>query len=262
MPNVYTLFLGAHMLVAVLALLFTLAWFFSARLSPRPIHGLGALSALLLLVILCLRWQEGGHIPMANGLEFALWLTLTVVLMGIFITYKEDIPVLGFITWPLVILLNGWMLSLDTTVTAPAPALRSVWLTVHVSTAVVAYAAFALSFAASLLVLLNKEHPKLKNSDEADTLAGRVVLWGMPFQTLTIILGAIWAEEAWGTYWSWDAKEVWALITWIIYALYLHVRLRGVTPRLAALVNVVAFFTMLFTFFGVSYLLPGMHSYL
>ena len=90
-----------------------------------------------------------------------------------------------------------------------------------------------------------------------------MVFVGMPFLTIMLITGAVWAEYAWGTFWSWDPKETFALVTWLVYALYLHIRLmRGWRGKRTAILSVIGFLTVIFTFFGVSYLLPGLHSYL
>lgn len=173
------------------------------------------------------------------------------------------------------------------------PALKSQWLTFHVITAILAYGAFAVAFGLGVMYLLkyrlapvnadkahnldkaNKENKENKASEETagfisrfppldtlDELAYRVVGFAFPLLSLCIITGAIWANYAWGTYWSWDPKETWSLITWIIYAGYLHARLMyGWKGKRAAWMAVFGFAAVLFTFFGVNYFLPGLHSY-
>ena len=158
---------------------------------------------------------------------------------------------------------------------AVPPALKSQWLTFHVLTAMFAYGAFAVSFGLGIMYLLklSKENKGKKSSSQGivsrfptlevlDELAYKVVGFAFPLLTLCIITGAIWANYAWGTYWSWDPKETWSLITWIIYAGYLHARLMyGWKGKRAAWMAVFGFAAVLFTFFGVNYLLPGLHSY-
>ena len=154
------------------------------------------------------------------------------------------------------------------------PALKSQWLTFHVITAMLAYGAFAVSFGLGIMYLLKAKKPEdrsTKTSRQAsrmpslevlDDLSYRIVGFAFPLLTLCIITGAIWANYAWGTYWSWDPKETWSLITWIIYAGYLHARLMyGWKGRRAAWLVVFGFLAVLFTFFGVNYFLPGLHSY-
>jgi cytochrome c-type biogenesis protein CcsB len=97
---------------------------------------------------------------------------------------------------------------------------------------------------------------------QLETYTYRVVAFGFFFLTFTIICGAIWAEQAWGTYWAWDPKETWALITWIIYAVFLHLRFqKGMRGNRAAWFAVAGFLCVIFTYIGVNLLLPGLHSY-
>ena len=98
--------------------------------------------------------------------------------------------------------------------------------------------------------------------EHIDMISYRSVCLGVLFLTFTMINGAIWADQAWGSYWSWDPKEIWALVTWLTYAVYLHLRIRGGwAGKNAALFTLIGFVCVLFTFIGVNTLLPGMHSY-
>ena len=98
--------------------------------------------------------------------------------------------------------------------------------------------------------------------EKVDLISYRSVCLGMLFLSLTILTGAIWAEQAWGSYWSWDPKETWSLVTWIIYAVYLHLRLRrGWKGKTAAWFAVIGFICVIFTYIGVNTFLPGIHSY-
>ena len=145
-------------------------------------------------------------------------------------------------------------------VLAPIPALRSGWLVLHVSFTFVGEAFFVASFVSALAFLLSKDE---KRKLDYDRLTYTSIALGFPvFTAGALIFGAIWAERAWGSWWSWDPKETWALVTWLVYAFYLHTRLtrrrKGALPAVAA---VVGFLCTLFTFLGVNYLLPGLHSY-
>ena len=113
-----------------------------------------------------------------------------------------------------------------------------------------------------LLVRMKKANVKLPTTEVLSEWAYRSVLVGVPFQTIMLITGSVWAEYAWGSFWEWDPKETWALITWFIYAIYLHIRLRGWSEKKLAWLNIIGFLAVVFTFFGVSYLLPGLHSYI
>lgn len=147
------------------------------------------------------------------------------------------------------------------------PALRSIWLSIHVPIAILSYSMFALAFIGGILYLL-KERAKdgmgvTANISLAtlDNFGYRIITIGFILLTLAIITGAVWAEIAWGTYWSWDPKETWSLVTWIVYAAYLHSRLlRGWQGKRSAILAIVGFLAVIFTYFGVN-LLGGLHAY-
>jgi cytochrome c-type biogenesis protein CcsB len=143
---------------------------------------------------------------------------------------------------------------------APIPALRSLWLALHVSFSFVGEAFFVLSFVAALCFLFSRDEAR---KAEYDRITYTAVAVGYPIFTAgALIFGAIWAERAWGAWWSWDPKETWALVTWLVYTFYLHVRLiRGRRGKLPSLVAAAGFLCTVFTFFGVNYLLKGLHSY-
>lgn len=227
---------------------------------------LSALAALIAVLLLVIRILDTKSLPFASGLDFGFWFNAVTLLLLLYITLKHRLALAGAIVYPVVLGLTSWMASLNLTHQPKTPALKSYWLEFHVSSAVVAYSAFCLSFAISVLLILAMKNEKLKNYlPAADILSEwgyRAVLVGMPFQTIMLITGAVWAEYAWGTYWNWDPKETWALITWLIYAAYLHLRLQGWNEKKLFFINLLGFAAILFTFFGVSYLLPGLHSYL
>jgi cytochrome c-type biogenesis protein CcsB len=156
-------------------------------------------------------------------------------------------------------------LGVDSRIQPLMPALKSNWLLVHVVTAFLGYAAFALAFGAAILYLLQDRQPRasLPPLPVLDRLIYRTTVLGFLLLTLGIFTGAIWAETAWGRYWSWDPKETWSLITWLIYAALLHARLlKGWHGRRIAWLAVLGFMAVLFTYLGVSFLLTGLHSYL
>jgi len=142
----------------------------------------------------------------------------------------------------------------------PVPALRSAWLVLHVVLAFLGEALFAAAFVAALIRLADRR----RDPADLDALTSRLILIGFPIYTLgALVFGAVWAWHAWGRFWGWDPKETWALVTWLTYAWYLHIRLIGrKRDRLAAMVAVLGFLFTIFTFLGVNYLLPGLHSYL
>jgi ABC-type transport system involved in cytochrome c biogenesis permease subunit len=142
----------------------------------------------------------------------------------------------------------------------PIPALQSSWLVLHVTFSFIGEAFFVIAFASALVQLFGRS-PAVR--EEADRITYATVAAGYAvFTAGALIFGMVWAKQAWGSYWSWDPKETWALITWLTYTLYLHLRLfRGMRGRASAAVAVLGFLFTLFTFFGVNYLLPSLHSY-
>ncbi|MCX8053847.1 MAG: c-type cytochrome biogenesis protein CcsB, partial [Armatimonadetes bacterium] len=151
------------------------------------------------------------------------------------------------------------------------PALRSAWRIPHIASAILAYAAFTIAFVVAILYLVkqrvegntnsfwNTRLPELKT---LDLTIYRAIAFGFLMQTILVIMGAVWAQYAWGRYWGWDPKETWALITWLIYAAYLHTRVTmGWRGSKSAVLAIIGFAAVLFTLFGVSLLLSGLHSY-
>lgn len=217
--------------------------------------------------------------PLSNGYEFILTFCWGIVAVYLFAQVRYKVKSLGNFVIPIPLLLLLFIIMTmgpdERVASSIPPALKSQWLTFHVITAMLSYGAFAISFGLGLMYLLKspKEDEDGKSKDQSwisrfpasqvlDELAYKIIGFAFPMLTLCIITGAIWANYAWGTYWSWDPKETWSLITWIIYAAYLHARLMyGWKGKRAAWLEVLGFIAVLFTFFGVNYLLPGLHSY-
>ena len=171
---------------------------------------------------------------------------------------------LGAFSSPLILLMIGYAAMQSREVKELMPSLRSSWLAFHVSTAIIAYGSFGVAFVLSLIFLFRGRikgegfwGQHIPQPEKLDMISYRSVCLGMLFLTLTILTGAIWAS-----YWSWDPKETWSLVTWIIYAIYLHLRMRrGWRGKAAAWVAVIGFICVIFTYIGVNTFLPGIHSY-
>ena len=148
-------------------------------------------------------------------------------------------------------------------ITELMPALKSAWFGLHIGSAVFAYASFVLAGCAGVRYLMLSRKDGVENQlMQIDFLCYRLVALGFLLLTVVILSGAIWAEQAWSAFWTWDPKETWALITWILYAIYLHLRLRRkLSSKVMAWIVVIAVPVVLFTFVGVNTLLPGLHSY-
>lgn len=203
------------------------------------------------------RWLVAGRPPLSNMFESLVIFSWTLAVVFIFIDLKYKIKSLSFLISLLCLVSIGYASLLDKEIVPLLPALKSNWLTIHVLTCFIGYAALSVAFVCSAVLLGRK-----KGDEKLDEISYKMIALGFLFLTLGIISGAVWANSAWGTYWSWDPKETWSLITWFIYAIYLHTRLRrGWKGKTAAWVAVIGFLAMLFTYFGVNYLLSGLHSY-
>jgi len=179
---------------------------------------------------------------------------------------------LGAFVMPIAFLTMLFAVTNDSSIQPLVPALQSYWLHAHVITCFIGYAAFAVSAGVAVMYLLKVRQElsnvpgavlaRLPSSRVLDDLVYRAIIWGFPFLTAGIITGAAWANYAWGTYWSWDPKETWSLIVWLVYAIYLHARItRGWHGKRAAILSIVGFVATLFCYLGVNLLLSGLHSY-
>jgi ABC-type transport system involved in cytochrome c biogenesis permease subunit len=171
---------------------------------------------------------------------------------------------LGVVALPIALLMLLYAMSIPATIDPLVPALQNnLLLTVHVAVAIVSYGTFTIAFAAAVLYLVQGEKGRrgLPNRELLDEISYKAVVIGFPFLTLTIVLGAVWAEVAWGAYWSWDPKETASLVTWLIYGSYLHARVvRGWRGERASYLLLLGFVAVLFTYFG-NLFFGGLHSY-
>lgn len=221
---------------------------------------------------LTLRFFEAGYTPVANlheSLSFFAW-----CITGIFLLFdlRYGLAILGAFLSPLALLLMVVGNVVPRQLAQPSPMLDSWWFPVHVGLAFLGNAIFAIAFIAGVMYLLQERMLKRKRPsalffrlpslDTLDTLNYRCLTWGFPLMTMGIISGAVWANSTWGSYWRWDPKETWALISWFVYAALLHGRLAiGWRGRRAALLAIIGFLCLLFTFLGVNLLLSDLHSF-
>jgi len=220
---------------------------------------LGFLSAALVF-----RSFATGHGPFANMYEFSIAFAWGALLVNGYFLRRYRQWAVSVIVLPLALALLLYSTTVSSEVEPLVPALQNnLLLTVHVATAMIAYGAFAFGFAAAFLYLLQSDDRRrlLPKRELLDDISYRATLVGFPFLTLTIVLGAIWADIAWGKYWSWDPKESASLVTWIVCCAYLHTRsTRGWRGRRAALMLMLVFVATLFTFYG-NLFFGGLHSY-
>jgi cytochrome c-type biogenesis protein CcsB len=241
---------------------------------------------LMLTVAILLRWKDAGRPPFSNMYESLILFAWSIPLIYLVLELVYKVRVAGVIAAVMAGVSIAAASFFDKTIEPLVPALQSDWLAYHVLTCFVGYAAFAVSAGASLLYLYLKFKNRVlkgtgaKDADtvDADTSSSEImkamqsfnyeaVRFGFLFLGVGIITGAVWANEAWGTYWSWDPKETWSLITWIIYAILIH--FKYVSGRFGvkdlntfnAVCSIVGFLAVIFTYFGVNFVLSGLHSY-
>ncbi|APU12568.1 MULTISPECIES: c-type cytochrome biogenesis protein CcsB [Actinoalloteichus] len=235
---------------------------------------LTVLGAVVQLASLVLRGFATGRVPWGNMYEYISALSLAAVVAWLFVLRRHPIRVLGvFVLLPVFILyfVAGTVLYAEA---APLVAsLRSIWIVIHVSAAIVGSGIFLVSGTASVAYLIKAAHlakpkrfafvgEKLPDIAVLDRVAYRSAVFAFPILTFGIICGAIWAEAAWGRFWGWDPKETVAFICWVVYAGYLHARATsGWRGTRAAWVNVIAFALNLFNLFFINLVVAGLHSY-
>jgi ABC-type transport system involved in cytochrome c biogenesis permease subunit len=225
---------------------------------------LGWLAVFALLASMVFRTIATGHGPFANMYEFSMAFAFGILAAYMWFERTYHQRILALVALPVALAMMLYASTIPATIEPLVPALQNnLLLTVHVAVAIVAYGSFSIAFAASVLYLIQPEGGRwgLPKPQILDEIGYRAVVVGFPFLTLTIILGAVWAETAWGTYWSWDPKETASLVTWLIYGAYLHARvMRGWRGNRAAWLLVLGFGATLFTYFG-NLFFGGLHSY-
>ena len=258
-------------------------------------------SNIFITIILTWRWIESGYFPLSNLYESLFFFTWGITFIGLILESATSLNLLGAIITPLSMFIVGFAtLSLPDGMQKAAPlvpALKSNWLMMHVSIMMFSYSTLIIGSLLSIvfLILTKGRQVNLKGSsigniniqgtnisddlqfhesydgvlekklnllESLDNLSYRVIGLGFPLLTIGIIAGAVWANEAWGSYWSWDPKETWALITWLVFAAYLHTRItqswQGKGPAILASLG---FIVVWICYLGVNFLGKGLHSY-
>lgn len=229
-----------------------------------------------------LRWYESyamgiGHAPLTNMYESVVFFAWTIILLYLVIEWKFKTRVIGAFTVPFAVFAMAYAsLSTDitTTISPLVPALQSNWLIAHVVTCFIGYAAFTLAAGLATMYLLKTATTTATSAGSSsiitrlpapnilDDLTHKTMIFGFIWLSAGIITGAVWANSAWGTYWSWDPKETWSLITWFLYAFGLHARYTmGWNGTRIAWLAIIGLAAVIFTYYGVNFLLSGLHSY-
>ena len=224
--------------------------------------------------LLVLRVFSAGRLPFSNLYEFTLVFAWVTMLLFVGCAIRFRLLATAPLALSLITLLLGIAAMMPRDIRPLMPALRSGWLQSHVASGILAYGALALSAVLAVMMLTRSEEKETEETRGAakywripaaadlERYVHGLIVFGFFFLSVLMVTGAIWAEETWGRWWGWDPKEIWALITWLIYLVYLHGRNRfGWQGPVTAWFSALGFVAVMFTLFGVTYLLPGLHSY-
>jgi cytochrome c-type biogenesis protein CcsB len=248
-------------------------YFWSQRKEIRATaRGILVAGGVLHTIYLIVRYFEAGHTPLTNHHEAVSFFAWSVTWAYLSFHWRYNVKNLGTFVSPLITGLIIIATFSSREIMPLPPALKSSWLPIHASIAILANGFLALAFCGGIMYLLQERelkekrfglfYTRLPSLEALDNLNNHCLAVGFPLLTLGIITGSIWAKQTWGTYWQWDPKETWSLITWFLYAALLHQRFTvGWRGRRAAIMAVVGFAAALFTLWGVTYLLGGVHSY-
>ncbi len=261
-------------LFGLILLVLFFATIFIKKINRRRIEKIGMYILLLAFVFhtlgLAIRWYVSGHAPWSNGYESMIYIAWTAVLAGLIFARKSLGGMAATAILSSTILLVALLSYMDPEITPLVPVLKSYWLTIHVSLEAGSYGFLMLGAILGVLNLIlmiiarssNKEYifSKIK---ELSYISEMTLFGGLLMVSVGTYLGGIWANESWGRYWGWDAKETWALVTVLVYAFILHMRfipgLRGLFAFNFA--SLFGFASVIMTYYGVNYYLSGLHSY-
>ena len=248
------------------------------RVPARVAVALTVLAAAIHFAGVLCRGLAAGRVPWGNMYEFCTTGGMVVAIVFLIVLTRRDLRFLGtFVIGLVLVMLTAASVAFWTPAGHLVPALQSYWLVIHVSIAVMSSALFTLTFAMSVLQLLQSRREVALDGGRPDKLPfmrlvpSALSLENMAYRinaiafvgwTLTLMFGSIWAEKAWGRFWGWDTKEVWTFVIWVVYAGYLHARAtRGWTGTRAAWLSIVGYLCVVFNFTIVNVYFSGLHSY-
>ena len=284
--------------LAFYILLFSLPFSLIATFKNKSsdfVKSLAIIANIFIALQLISRWIISSHFPISNLFESLCFLSWGLILAQLILEREYQTPIISTLSIPIILLTLGFacfVLPEDLRSSSNlVPALRSSWLVMHVSVVMLSYASLIIGscLSASVLLIDNNQALQIRSNsvgiggykisnhesrtevikpykfshlEKLDTLSYRSILVGFVLLTLGLVSGAVWANEAWGTWWSWDPKETWAFISWLFYAAYLHMRIsKGWQGRKPALLATSGFFIVLICYLGVNFWGVGLHSY-
>jgi cytochrome c-type biogenesis protein CcsB len=246
--------------------------FKDSKIASKMMLSLAAIGFVIHTTDIIYRYVSAGHIPITNAHEATSFFSWCIVFIFFLLQFRYKITLLASFIMPIVFLLMLSSSMLPREIRPLSPVLQSYWLGIHTVLAFLGNAAFAMAFGIGSMYLVQEHYVKSKHLgglferlpslQTLDQINYRLITFGFPLLTLAIISGALWAQSAWGSYWNWDPRETWSLITWFIYAIVLHARLvAGWRGRRAAILSIIGFLTILIAFFGIKLLQKGLHVF-
>jgi len=286
-------FTMAYAFYIATALCYTGYWVFKKTWLGQTATSLAFVALGSATMVLVFRAIETRHAPFSNLYETMMLFVWAITIGYLYIEHKHKLKVIGVGAMGICVLAMtvAWIMPYKYKAGGPLnPALQNKWrwlqsvlgpeyesyavgwLDVHVFMVFMSYAAFAIAFGLSIMYLVKDKAissdktniliDRLPDIETLDEISYKAICWGFPFLGLGIIAGGAWANYAWGAYWSWDPKETWSLITWFIYGGYLHARItKGWLGKKAAYLSVIGFAGVVFLYWGVSFIIPGLHAY-
>jgi len=236
----------------------------------KGLLGIIILGFLLQTIGLGMRWYISGHAPWSDGYESMLYIGWVTLMAGLLFSKRSMMTVAATTILSSIILMVAHLSWMDPEITNLVPVLKSYWLTIHVSVITASYGFLALSallgFFNLVLTIIKSPKNNLRISQQISELTAineRSLVIGLYMLTIGTFLGGVWANESWGRYWGWDPKETWALVSVLVYSFIAHMRnIPGLKSKFSFnLASLLAYFSILMTFFGVNYYLSGLHSY-
>jgi len=271
LPDNSLLFGLSTFIYLVAGLVYLIYWIFKWEKGAFFGSIIGWSGFIVNIIAFIVRWIQTykagfGYVPLSNLYESLVFFGLCIAGIYLFSEFKLPTKIFGSIVFLVASFIMAYAsLKADSSIRPLIPALKSNWLIAHVITCFLGYGAFAVAFALGVFYLFSSKESirkYLPSQQTLDNLMYRLILFGFFWLTIGIITGSVWANQAWGSYWSWDPKETWSLITWLIYGGAIHARLtRGWSGKKMAWLSIIGFISVLITYFGVNFFLAGLHSY-
>ena len=263
----------AYILFGIVLLIYSLSSMFYNRMLNARMNKLIFILGFILLALhsfgIGIRWYIGGFAPISNTYETMIYIAYSAVIAGVFFFRKSIIALAASLMMAGIFIFSAYLGEIDPKITSLVPVLKSYWLSVHVSVITASYGFFGVGAILGLmtLFLFGSRSEKRKHIDEHIKNIVHInevsLILGLTLLVIGNFLGGVWANESWGRYWGWDPKETWAYVSILVYAIVLHMRLlkNYYSPYLFTVLSVIAFFSILMTYFGVNFYLAGLHSY-